>query len=301
MAQSNKTEAKQNAGSVAKDPGGLTFGERFKRRLIKNRLAGAGVIFIALVILMAIAAPYLTPYTPREQNLINRLQPPSGDHWFGTDELGRDIFTRIAFGARVSLMIGLLGATGGMIAGVTLGVLSGYFGGTFDNLLMRVIDVMMSFPGILLAILIVSVLGPSTSNLIVALTIWFIPTFARISRGNVLSLKEMDFVEAAKSLGSSSGRVITRHVLINCLSPIIVYMTLSVATSILTAAGMGFLGLGVQPPTAEWGVMVSTGRQFLRDAPHLIMFPGMAIFFTVLSINFVGDALRDVLDPRLKT
>ncbi len=288
-------------GAAGLDTSGPTFGERFLRRLRKNRLAGIASVFVFLVAIMAIVAPFITPYSPTDQNLLRRLEPPSDEHWLGTDQLGRDILTRIAYGARVSLMIGLLGATGGMLCGVTLGTLSGFFGGTFDHLVMRVIDVMMSFPGILLAILIVSVLGPGTSNLIVALTIWFIPTFARISRGNVLSLKEMDFVESARSLGASNSRIMVQHVLLNIMSPIIVYMTLSVATSILTAAGMGFLGLGVQPPTAEWGIMISQGRQYLRDAPHLIMMPGAAIFITVLSINVVGDALRDVLDPKLKT
>jgi len=227
------------------------------RRLARNKTALIGGIFIVMLIVIALAPSLFATHDPiREQNIANRFAEPSAEHWFGTDQLGRDILTRIAYGARVSLMIGLLGATGGMLCGVTLGTMAGFFGGTFDHLVMRVVDVMMSFPGILLAILIVSVLGPGTSNLIVALTIWFIPTFARISRGNVLSLKEMDFVESAKSLGASNSRVIMQHVLLNIMSPIIVYMTLSVATSILTAAGMGFLGLGVQPPTAEWGIMI---------------------------------------------
>lgn len=296
MSVGSMTEGGSGAGTMRP----MSLSRRFVNRLIRNRLSGLGLLFLLLVVALAASAPYLTPYTPMEQSLVNRLKAPTGDHWFGTDELGRDVFTRIAYGARVSLMIGLLGSTGGLLLGCTLGVLSGFYGGLFDNLVMRVIDVMMSFPGVLLAILIVSVLGPGTSNVIIALTIWFIPTFARISRGNVLSLKEMDFVEAARSLGAPSHRVILRHLLVNSLSPIIVYMTLSVATSILVAAGLGFLGLGVQPPTPEWGQMVSTGRVHLRDAPHLIMFPGMAIFLTVLSINFLGDALRDVLDPRLR-
>jgi len=280
---------------------GLTFGQRFKRRMIKNRLAMVAFAVIVLVVGISILAPLLTEYTPEEQNLLRRLDPPSGDHLLGTDQLGRDILTRIAYGGRVSLMIGVLGASGGMVIGVTLGILAGYVGGTFDHLVMRVVDVMMSFPGILLAILIVSVLGPGLNNLIIALIVWMVPTFARISRGNVLSVKEMDYVEAARSLGASSPSIIVRHVLLNILSPIIVYMTLSVATSILTAAGMGFLGLGVQPPIPEWGAMTSVGRQYLRDAPHVIIFPGMTIFATVLSINIVGDVLRDVLDPRMKT
>lgn len=288
------------AGTAPTDPQGLTFGQRFKLRVKKNRLVAAALVFLMLVVLMGITAPYLTPYEPQHQNLLRRLKPPSSDHWLGTDEIGRDVFTRIAYGTRISLMIGLVGSFGGMILGVTLGVMSGYYGGRFDNIVMRVVDVMMAFPGILLAILIVSILGPGLSNLIVALTVWGIPGFARISRGSILSLKEMDFIEAVRSLGASGWRIIVRHLVINSLSPIIVLTTLSVATSILTAAGMGFLGLGVQPPTPEWGAMTSTARHHVRDAPYLIIFPGLAIFFTVLSINVLGDALRDVLDPRLK-
>ncbi len=288
------------AGDPSADPKGLTFGQRFRLRVAKNRLVAAAVVFLMLVVLMGVFAPYLTPYRPGQQNLLRRLQSPSRDHWFGTDESGRDVLTRIAYGTRVSLMIGVLGSFGGMVLGVTLGVVSGYYGGRLDNVVMRVVDVMMAFPGILLAILIVSILGPGMNNLIVALVIWGIPSFARVSRGSVLSIKEMDFVEAVRSLGASGSRIMTRHVVLNILSPIIVLTTLSVAGSILTAAGMGFLGLGVQPPTAEWGAMASTARHHVRDAPHLIMFPGFFIFFTVLSINILGDALRDVLDPRLK-
>ncbi|MFO8059229.1 MAG: ABC transporter permease [Bacillota bacterium] len=303
MAQGDVTERLRELGDAdgLTDIHGLSIGQRFWRRLVKNRLGLVGLIVVIVVIMMAILAPLLTPYTPREQDLLRRLEPPSRDHIMGIDHAGRDMFSRIAFGARTSLMIGVVGATGGMVIGVALGMLAGYFGGTFDNMVMRLVDVMMSFPGILLAILIVSVLGPGLNNLMVALVIWFVPTFARITRGNVLSLREMDYVEAARSLGASSARIITRHIMLNVLSPIIVYFTLSVATSILTAAGMGFLGLGVQPPTPEWGAMASVGRQYLRDAPHVILFPGLAIFTTVLSINVVGDVLRDVLDPRLKT
>ncbi len=298
--QMESTSDGLSAGTSAEDPQGLTFGQRFRIRLKKNRLVAAALVCLLLVVMMGIGAPYLTPYEPQHQNLLRRLQSPTSDHWLGTDEIGRDVLTRIAYGTRVSLMIGLLGAFGGMVLGVTLGVLAGYYGGRFDNLVMRVVDVMMAFPGILLAILIVSILGPNLFNLIVALTIWGIPSFARISRGSVLSVKEMDYVEAARSLGASGWRIIIRHLVINSLSPIIVLTTLSVATAILTAAGMGFLGLGVQPPTPEWGAMASTARHHVRDAPHLIIFPGMAIFFTVLSINVLGDALRDILDPRLK-
>ncbi|MEW6522890.1 MAG: ABC transporter permease [Bacillota bacterium] len=277
-----------------------SVGRQLLLRLRRNRMAGIGLVFLTLMMLMAILAPHLTPYQPQQQRLLWRLQPPSRDHWMGTDELGRDIFTRVAYGGRVSLVIGVLGSSIGMLTGVTLGATAGYLGGRFDNLVMRVIDIMMSFPGVLLAILIVAVLGPGTHNLVVALSIWFTPTFARITRGCILALRDVEFAEAARAVGAGSARILFFHLLMNSLSPIIVYMTLSVATSILVAAGLGFLGLGVQPPTAEWGIMVSTGRQYLRDAPHVILFPGLAIFLTVLSINFIGDALRDALDPRLR-
>lgn len=278
-----------------------SVGGRIRRRLIRNRGALVGLCFLTLMILMALLASQLTPYEPQAQDLLNRLDPPCAQHWMGTDELGRDVFTRVAYGGRVSLLIGLLGSTGGLVLGVTIGLLSGYLGGWFDNLVSRVVDIMMAFPGVLLAILIVSVLGPGTSNLIVALTIWLTPAFSRLVRAAVLSLREKEFVEAARSLGAPAWRIMVRHLLMNSLSPIIVFQTLSVATSILVAAGLGFLGLGVQPPTPEWGAMVSTARHYLREAPHLILFPGLSIFVTVLSINFVGDALRDALDPRLHT
>lgn len=278
-----------------------SVGRRFLRRLLRNRAAGLGAIYLLAVGSLAVFAPWIAPYDPYEQNLLARLQPPSVTHWLGTDELGRDVFSRIAYGGRVSLLIGIFGSLGGLIIGVILGALAGYRGGWIDNLVMRLIDIMMSFPGVLLAILIASVLGPGLINLVVALAIWFTPTFARITRGGILAIKSTEFVEAARSLGANSLRILCRHMLINTLSPIIVYLTLSVATSILVAAGLSFLGLGVQPPTPEWGAMVGAARRYLRDAPHLITFPGLAIFFTVLSINMIGDALRDVLDPRLRT
>jgi len=271
------------------------------RRFVRNRMAAAGLVILLLVILVALVAPYLAPYSPVTQNLMRRFEPPSAEHWFGTDELGRDILSRILYGARVSLLVGFAAAMGGMIVGVAVGMVSGYVGGRFDDLVMRLVDVMMSFPGVLLAILIVSIIGTGLENVIIALAVWRIPTFARVARGSVLSLKEKEFIEATRAMGAGAARIIWHHLAVNSLAPIFVYMSLSVATAILTAAALSFLGLGVQPPTPEWGLMVSTGRQFLMDAPHLIMFPGAAIFVTVLAINFVGDGLRDALDPKLKT
>jgi peptide/nickel transport system permease protein len=265
----------------------------------RNRLAGVGLVFLTAVVLMAIFAPWVTPYEPQQQNLLFRNESPSRDYLLGTDDRGRDVLTRLAYGARVSLFIGIVGTAGGVLAGTIIGITAGYFGRWIDQLLMRIVDVMLAFPGILLALLIIAVLGPSIWNLIIAIAIWGTPTLARIVRGTVLSLREQEFIEAARSIGATPTRVMTVHLLPNSAAPIIVYATIGVAAAILTAAGLGFLGLGVQPPTAEWGQMLSGGRQYLRNAPHLVMAPGLAIFFTLLALNFIGDALRDALDPHL--
>jgi peptide/nickel transport system permease protein len=265
----------------------------------RNRLAGVGLVFLTFVVLMAVFAPFVTPYEPQQQNLLFRNESPSRDHLLGTDDRGRDVLTRLAYGARISLFIGIVGTAGGVLAGTIIGVTAGYFGKWLDQLLMRLVDIMLAFPGILLALLIIAVLGPSIWNLIIAIAIWGTPTLARIVRGTVLSLREQEFVEAARAIGATPLRIMTVHLLPNSAAPIIVYATIGVAAAILTAAGLGFLGLGVQPPTAEWGQMLSGGRQYLRNAPHLVMVPGLAIFFTLLALNFIGDALRDALDPHI--
>jgi peptide/nickel transport system permease protein len=277
--------------------------QRFEiaRRFARNKFAVVGLAFLTVIILIAALAPVIATHPPTEQSLLRRLQGPSAEHYFGTDELGRDVFSRVVHGSRYSLFIGFSGAIGGLIFGLTLGMLSGFFGGWVDQLIMRFIDIMLSFPGVLMAILIVSVLGPGLYNLIIALSIWFTPTIARLIRSTVLSLKGQDFVIAATSLGASNFRIMSRHLLPNAMSPLIVYGTLSVAVALLVAAGLSFLGLGAQPPTPEWGAMIGSGRQYLRDASNVTLFPGLAIFFTVLSLNFIGDALRDALDPRMKT
>jgi len=271
---------------------------RVWRELRRNRFAAAGVAFLFLIVAAAICAPLLTHYTPEKQDLLSRLEPPSANHWLGTDEAGRDVFSRLAFGARISLFVALLGTAGGVLAGTLVGLVSGFFGGWTDTLMMRVVDVMYAFPGVLLVILIVSVLGPSLWNLILALTIWGTPTLSRIVRACVLSLKTEEFITAARTIGASRARLMLRHLLPNAMAPIIVYATLGVAGSLLTAAGLGFLGLGVQPPTPEWGAMLSAGREYVLSAPYLVTFPGLLIFLTVLALNFIGDALRDALDPR---
>ena len=276
----------------------LRRSSRVWRELRQNRLAGAGALFLLAIVLAAVCAPLLTHYAPERQDLLSRLEPPSASHWLGTDEAGRDVLSRLAFGARISLFVALLGTAGGVIAGTLVGLIAGFFGGWTDTLTMRVVDVMYAFPGVLLVILIVSVLGPSLWNLILALTIWGTPTLARIVRASVLGLKSEEYITAARTIGATRVRLMVWHLLPNAMAPIIVYATLGVAGSLLTAAGLGFLGLGVQPPTPEWGAMLSAGREYVLSAPYLVTFPGLLIFLTVLALNFIGDALRDALDPR---
>jgi peptide/nickel transport system permease protein len=273
---------------------------RVRRELIRNRFALAGAIFLVAIAALAILAPVVATHDPTEQKLLGRLAAPTSEHLLGTDELGRDEFSRLVYGARISLFIGFVGTAGGVVLGTLLGLASGYFGGWVDTLSMRLVDIMYAFPGILLAILIVAIMGPNLFNLIVALAIWGAPTLARIVRSCVLALKSQEFVEASRAMGASRSRIMFRHLLPNSMAPIIVYATLGVAGSLLTAAALGFLGLGVQPPTAEWGAMLSYGRGYLREAPHLMLIPGSAIFLTVMSLNVIGDALRDALDPRIK-
>jgi peptide/nickel transport system permease protein len=275
------------------------FGLRFWRRLTRNKLAFVTTALLAAIIVACLAAPLLTGQNPNAQNLLAQLAPPSAQHLLGMDELGRDEFARLLYGGRVSLFIGLFGAVLGMIIGVILGAAAGFVGGWLDNILMRVVDIMLAFPGILLAILIAAVLGASLGTVLVALTIFWIPGFARIVRAGVLSVKASEYVQAARAMGASGVRTLARHILPNTSAVILVNFTLSVASSILTAAALSFLGLGVQPPTAEWGSMVYNGSQYLQQDPGLVLYPGAAIFVVVIAINVLGDVLRDVLDPKM--
>lgn len=276
-----------------------TLAYRFWRELRGNRMAFASAVYLVLIVLVAIVGPMVYDVDPRLQSLPDRLQPPSLEHPFGTDQFGRDVLSRILNGARISLFVGFAGAVGGVLFGTILGLATGFWAGSwFDHLAMRIVDVMYAFPGILLAILIAAVLGPSLFNVIIALSIWGIPTLSRIVRGVVLSLREQEFVIASHAVGAGAARIMFRHLVVNAVGPIIVYATLSVASSILTAAGLGFLGIGVPPPTPEWGAMLSDARNAIFRAPYLSYFPGAAIFLTVLAVNFVGDALRDAFDPR---
>lgn len=269
-------------------------------RIVKSKTSFIGLLIILILIITAIFAPLIATHSTTEIDIINRYQPPSVEHWLGTDALGRDIFSRIVYGTRISIQIGLIAVGISMIIGVTLGGMAGYFGRWVDQIIMRLVDILLAFPSILLAIALVAVLGPSLQNAMIAVGIVGIPQFARIVRSAVLSVKETEYIEAAKSIGAKNGRILTQHVLPNCVAPIIVQATLGIGTAILDAAGLSFLGLGAQPPTPEWGAMLSDGQAALQNAPWVVAFPGAAIFLVVLGFNLFGDGLRDALDPRLK-
>jgi peptide/nickel transport system permease protein len=268
------------------------------RRFARHRGALLGLAVIAVVAFAAVFAPALAPYEP-EEFTIEVLQGPSRAHVFGTDELGRDVFSRVLYGARISPVIGVIAIAIAGVIGTALGLISGYAGGLSDNLVMRGMDILLAFPGILLAIVIVATLGPGLRNAMIAVAVGFIPTFARVVRGDVLVEREKEYVAAARVLGASGSRIVFREILPSVWSPVVVLATLGVAGAILAAAGLSFLGLGAAPPTAEWGAMLSEGRNYLPDQWWIAVFPGSAIAVTVLGINLVGDGLRDTLDPRL--
>jgi len=269
-------------------------------RLRKNHLALFGLVIVVLLVFFAITADFIAPYRYDQQNLMKAFESPSKEHFFGTDEFGRDIFSRIIHGSRISLQVGLIAVSISVVLGGFFGAVAGFYGGRIDNLIMRGMDILLSIPSILLAIAIAASLGPGLYNMMVAVGISTTPQYARIIRGSVLSLRGQEFVEAAKAVGSSDTRIIMKHILPNCLAPIIVQSTLGVASAILTAAGLSFIGLGIQPPTPEWGAMLSGGREYIRDYAYMTIFPGLAIMITILALNFLGDGLRDVLDPKLK-
>ncbi len=267
-------------------------------RLRKNRLSAAAAVMIALLFLIGIFAPQLATHDPTRQDYGRVLQGPTSENWFGTDEIGRDVFSRVVHGARLSLIVSVLAVGMGGVAGVSIGMLAGYYGGLVDSIAGRFIDILLSFPGILIAMLIAVALRAGAFAVIVAVAVYSVPTFARLARGAALSVKEREFVEAAKASGASEVRILSRHVLLNCFGPILVYATLLLGSAILTAAALSFLGVGVPPPTPEWGSMINAGRAHMRHSPHVVLFPGLAIFITVLSFNILGDALRDILDPK---
>lgn len=270
------------------------------RQLRRNRFAIIGFTIITIFILIAIFAPVLTSYTYDDQVLVDRLKPPSEQYWLGTDHLGRDIFTRLVYGARVSLMVGFFAVTGALVLGTLLGVIAGYFGRWVDMLISRIFDILLAFPSILLAIAIVAILGPSLQNALLAIAIINIPIFGRLVRSRVISLREEEYIMAAKAQGMKNGRIIFHHILPNSIAPIIVQSTLGFGTAILEAAALGFLGLGAQPPTPEWGQMLADSRDFIQLAPWTVIVPGVAIMLVVLGFNLIGDGLRDALDPKMK-
>jgi peptide/nickel transport system permease protein len=272
----------------------------FLRRLFRPLPGKIGGITILLLILIALFASVIAPYSDVRQNIPARLQSPSSQHLFGTDETGRDIFSRVIYGSRISLRVGIVSVTIALSLGVTAGLVAGYYRGIIDTLIMRLVDIMLAFPGFLLALAIIAMLGPSLRNAMIAVGIGSSTGFARLVRGSVLSIREADYVLAARVLGASGGRIMRRHILPNALSPIIVLATLELPAAILVAASLSFLGLGAQPPSPEWGAMLVDGKEFIQTAWWLITFPGIAIFITVLGFNLFGNSLQDALNPRLR-
>ncbi|MEA4919680.1 MAG: ABC transporter permease [Clostridiaceae bacterium] len=275
-------------------------GAEIWRRFRRSKSAVIGLIMLVILISMALFAEVIAPYDPLAQDLTNRMGPMTSQHILGTDELGRDIFSRIVYGARVSVSVGLVSVTISCLVGVFLGSVAGYYGGALDNIIMRFVDIMMAIPGILLNISIVAAMGSGLFNVMIAIAISNIPGYCRIMRASLLSLKNQEFVEASRAAGASDFHIITSHIIPNSLAPLIIQATLRVGGSILMCASLSFIGLGVVPPTPEWGAMLSTGRDYLREAPQLTTIPGIAIMFAVFAMNLMGDGLRDALDPKLK-
>ena len=270
------------------------------RQLRRNRAAMFGATLIAAEVFLALAAPWIVPFDPYKQNPRAALQAPSREHWFGTDDTGRDLLSRVIYGTRISLRVGLISVGIGGGIGIVLGMIAGYRGGFVDNVIMRGVDLLLAFPGILLALGIIAVLGPSLFNVMIAVGISAIPSYTRVARASTLALKDRDFVVSARAIGARDARITLRYILPNVLPPLIVLATLGIAGAILTAAGLSFIGLGAVPPTPEWGAILTLGRKYINQAWWYTTFPGLAIMITVLGINMLGDALRDALDPKLR-
>ncbi len=272
---------------------------RLVRRVLATRLAGVGLAILGLVCVAALFSPLLAPNNPNDQDYLVLIQGPSAAHWLGTDDLGRDVLSRLIYGARVSLQVGIIAVGIAVTVGVSLGLLAGYAGGATDTVITRFTDAVQAFPGLILALAITAALGPGIGNAMIAIGFVSTPAIARLTRGQTLSIREREFVEAARVLGAPPLRIMARHIWPNVTAPIIVQATLLIASAIVTEASLSFLGVGVQPPTASWGAMLRTGSQYLEVAPWMAFAPGVAIFLTVLAFNFVGDGLRQALDPRL--
>ncbi|MEH7439458.1 nickel transporter permease [Neobacillus drentensis] len=266
----------------------------------KNKLAVAGLGIVVFFIIIAILAPVISPYSYKEQVLSDRMLAPSSEHWFGTDDFGRDIFSRILYGARISLWVGFFSVLGSVVFGTMLGIVAGYYGRWVDAIISRIFDIMLAFPSILLAIAVVAILGPSLKNALIAIAVINIPNFGRLVRSKVLSVKQEEYIMAAKAVGMRDTRILLSHILPNSISPVIVQATLAIATAIIEAAALGFLGMGAQAPTPEWGKMLADSKNYITQAPWTLFFPGIAIMLTVLGFNLMGDGLRDILDPKMK-
>ena len=295
-------EATKTNGAVKAAPKKRSQMQEVWRRLKKNKMAMIGLAIVVILVLIAIFADVLFDYNDVviKQNTAIRLQGPSAEHWLGTDEFGRDILARLVHGSRISLVVGVVAVSIALTVGGTLGALAGFYGGKIDMVIMRLMDILLAVPSLLLSITIVSALGPSIINLMIAISISSIPGYARIVRSSVMTVRDNEFVEAARSIGANNWQIILSHIIPNCMAPIIVQVSLKVASAILSTSGLSFLGLGVKAPTPEWGSMLSGGRAYLRNAPHLTFFPGVMIMITILSLNLLGDGLRDALDPKLK-
>ncbi|UCH27209.1 MAG: ABC transporter permease [Trueperaceae bacterium] len=287
--------------SVTQDnyDGDATTRRRLLRLFFRNRGAVIGLLVLFCWIVIALFAPFFSPFNPIEIDFIGRVGP-SWEHPFGTDRLGRDLLSRVFFGARISLLLGVISVAIGLVSGTLLGLVAGYYGGRVETVIMRFVDALLAFPGILLALIVIAVLGPGLGNVMIAVGISTIPEYARLARSKVLSVKELPYIEAVKGLGSAGGRIMFRHILPNISGPLIVLSTLQVGNAILVGSGLSFLGMGAQPPTPEWGLMTAEGRNFLNRAWWISTFPGLAILSAVMAMNLIGDGLREALDPRMK-
>jgi len=293
MADARAGEARMPRMKVASDR------RLILRRFFRRPAAILGFAIVALFVFCALFAPFLAPYGPDQPDFSKARRGPSPEHWLGNDELGRDLFSRLLYGARISGMIGVIAVAIGLVLGVPIGLISGFYGGWIDALMMRLVDVMLAFPSTLLAIGMVAILGPGLTNAILAVGVVAVPVYVRLVRASTLSVKGLDYISAARALGASDARLMWRHVLPQCLGPILVQSSLQMAAAILAAAGLGFLGLGAPPDVPEWGTMLAKGRTYIFSAPHLTMYPGLAILLVVMGFNLLGDALRDALDPRI--
>lgn len=301
VANDSPQDDRSAAKTIADVGAGRPEWQRVIRELIRNRGAMAGMVLLLFIILSALAAPLIAPYAPDEQSLAAALQGPSAEHLMGTDEFGRDIFSRILYGAGISLRMGIMAVTVAGAIGSLIGLFAGYYHGWFDLVALRLVDALLAFPDILLALVVLTILGPSITSLTIGIAVAQIPAFVRLARASTLTVRELDYVVAVRVIGAGDARIVLRHILPNAAAPLIVLGSVTVGSAILVGAGLSFLGLGAQPPTPEWGAMLLSSRLYMRESPWIAVFPGSAIMLTVLSINMLGDGLRDALDARLRS